>query len=235
MFCLFVIVVPQYNTVAQGTVRHVRVQVIIGTVRIIRNIDVRLAIIDRIIGLIRVDGSIASRNECRVHWRSRYACVCFVVYSRSSRVLNLACSYLAGDNPHTEPGNAVRSQLVVIGIARFWKKVCSEQNPGKQVCRYLIPRDDRCLDEDVVVWRFGYFFFRDAGKPRVIGRVVFSGIQKVIRCGSFIALYEQSFFILSRLEVSESVVIKNFFRVVFIFERARHFRHFLYASVSRSP
>ena len=41
-FCI-VIVVPQYNTVAQGTVRHVRVQVIIGTVRIIRNIDVRLA------------------------------------------------------------------------------------------------------------------------------------------------------------------------------------------------
>ena len=96
----------------------------------------------------------------------------------------------------------------------------SEQNPGKQVCRGMMVRHDRCLDEDVVVWRFGCFFFSDAGEPRVVGRMVFSGVQEMIWCGSFMPLYGQPFLALSRLDASEPVAAKNGFRVVFVLERA---------------
>ena len=98
---------PQQDAVAQRAIRRVCVQVIIGAVRIIGDIDVRLTVVDGIIGLIRGYGPIASRKEGRVHRGSRYARVGAAIGSRSSGVLYIPCGHLAGDDPHAEAGNAV--------------------------------------------------------------------------------------------------------------------------------
>ena len=132
MFRLAVIGMPQQDAVAQRAIPPRLRQVIIGAVRIIGIVDVRLTVVDGIIGLIR-DMPHSSRKEGRVHRGSRYArvgaaiapgAVGYCIYPvvtlpETTPMPRLETPYEVRPSPSAPPGSGIRCVLNRIPANRF--------------------------------------------------------------------------------------------------------------------